>query len=279
MLVTSTDGVQLAVHDLGGDGAPLLVSHATGFHGCAYGPMADHLRSRFHCWALDYRGHGDSGAPPGDVVGWDVFGQDALAVAEALDLRRAMGFGHSMGGATLLMAELARPGTFAGLVLFEPIAFPPEPIDHGRIAEIAAAARRRREVFPSRDDAFANYASKPPLNVLVPAALRAYVDHGFVDQPDGSVRLRCDPEHEAAIFEAGARQGTFARLGEIGCPVVVAAGSPSDNAPGALAPMVADALALGRFVRFDDLTHFGPMQDPARIAGLVTTLADELGIA
>jgi pimeloyl-ACP methyl ester carboxylesterase len=278
VLVTSTGGISLTVHDLGGEGPPLLLSHATGFHGCAYTPMAAHLRRRFHCWALDYRGHGDSDPPPDDVVAWPVFGDDALAVAEALELRGAMGFGHSMGGATLLMAELARPGTFAGLVLFEPIAFPPEPVDEGRIAEIAGAARRRREVFASRDEAYANYASKPPLNVMVPDALRAYVEHGFVDQPGGSVRLRCDPEHEAAIFEAGAQQDTYDRLGAVDCPVVVAAGSAARNMPGALAPAVAAALPHGRFVRFEDLTHFGPMQDPGRVAGLVSDLADELGV-
>jgi pimeloyl-ACP methyl ester carboxylesterase len=279
VLVSSTGGVSLAVHDLGGDGPALLLGHAAGFHGCAYAPMASHLRSRFRCWALDYRGHGDSDPPPGDVVDWSLFRDDTLAVAEALELRGALGFGHSLGGATLLMAELTRPGTFAGLVLFEPIAFRPEPVDEGRIAEIAGAARRRREVFVSRDEAYANYASKPPLNVLVPDALRAYVEHGFVDQPDGSVRLRCAPEHEAAIFEAGAQQDTYARLGGVACPVVVAAGSAVGNMPGALAPSVAAALPCARFVRFEDLTHFGPMQDPARVAGLVFDLADELGVA
>ncbi|MBV8692532.1 MAG: alpha/beta hydrolase, partial [Actinobacteria bacterium] len=29
----STDGVQVAAYELGGSGPPLLLSHATGFHG------------------------------------------------------------------------------------------------------------------------------------------------------------------------------------------------------------------------------------------------------
>jgi pimeloyl-ACP methyl ester carboxylesterase len=277
VLVFTSDGVLLAVHDLGGDGPPLLFSHATGFHGCVFTPMAAHLRDRFHCWAPDYRGHGESGAPPDDHLEWSVFGVDALAIADALELRAAIGFGHSMGGSALLMAQLERPETFAGLVLFEPIAFPPEPIGTGRIADITSAARRRREVFPSRADAYANYASKPPLNVMTPEALQAYVDHGFVDQEDGSVRLRCDPEHEALIFEAGARQELFSRLGEVACPVLVVAGSAAENPPGALAAIIADAIPGARFARLDALGHLGPMQDPASVAALVVESASALG--
>jgi pimeloyl-ACP methyl ester carboxylesterase len=276
VLVSSSGGVSLVVHDLGGRGPALLLSHATGFHGCVYGPMAAVLRERFHCWALDYRGHGDSEAPPEDNVEWNVFGDDALAVAEALHLHGAIGFGHSMGGSTLLMAQLARPATFAGLVLFEPIAFPPNPSEGERTSPIIAGARRRRAVFPSRDDAYANYASKPPLDVLTPDALRAYVDHGFVDQPDGTVRLKCDPEHEAAIFEAGVRQDTFSRLGAVDCPVLVLAGSGVENPPGALAPVVAEALPHGRFHCFEELTHLGPMQNPEHVAAAVVDFVDEL---
>ena len=40
MLVPSTDGVRIAVHDLGGTGSALLVSHATGFHGRCYIPVS-----------------------------------------------------------------------------------------------------------------------------------------------------------------------------------------------------------------------------------------------
>ena len=63
VLVTSPDGVRLAVHDLGGDGPPLLLSHATGFHGHVFAPLAAALSARFHCWAIDYRGHGSSERP------------------------------------------------------------------------------------------------------------------------------------------------------------------------------------------------------------------------
>jgi alpha-beta hydrolase superfamily lysophospholipase len=64
MRVPSTDGVEVVVHDLGGSGPLVLMSHATGFHGYAWRPVADFLApGGFHCVALDYRGHGDTLAP------------------------------------------------------------------------------------------------------------------------------------------------------------------------------------------------------------------------
>ena len=135
-----------------------------------------------------------------------------------------MGFGHSMGGTALLMAERERPRTFAGLIVFEPIAFPHDPARPDGPSMMVVGARRRRAVFASRQEAYDNYAGKPPLEALTPEALRAYVDHGFLDRPDGSVELACEPEQEASIFDGGARQDAFAHLGEVPCPAITRTG-------------------------------------------------------
>src|SRR5215211_1592773 len=126
-LVPSTDGVTIAVHELTpvADGrSTLLCSHATGFHGHCWLPFTEVLNDRFHSIALDYRAHGHSTDPQSRQIDWHDFGEDARAVVDALGLRGCVGIGHSMGGAALLMAELARPGSFRALALFEPIVFP-----------------------------------------------------------------------------------------------------------------------------------------------------------
>ena len=269
--VASSDGVSVAVHDFGGDGPPLLLCHPTGFHGMTWAPVAQHLIGSFHCWALDFRGHGDSTLPASGDLGWSGMADDVRAVVElaAEDDRPLLGVGHSMGGAGLVLAELARPGTWAGLWCYEPIVFPrllegPPPANF-----MAATARRRRAVFADRDAAFANYHVKPPMNAFDPDALHAYVDHGFRSLPDGSVELKCSPETEARVFEAGPDNGAFAGLGRVACPTTVAASG--DGAPPAqMASLVADSLPQGSLRRFPELTHFGPMEDPAGIATAIS---------
>ncbi|MGI8662453.1 MAG: alpha/beta fold hydrolase [Acidimicrobiales bacterium] len=272
--VGTSDGLTLAVHDLGGPPtAPgLLLAHATGFHGRMYQPMVDAgLVERFRCFAPDLRGHGDSAATPAQVSDWNRFGTDVLAVVDQLERQNARlyGFGHSMGGAALLMAELLRPGTFAALWLFEPIVAPPSSVSSEGPNPMAEAAARRREVFESVAAAIANYASKPPLDVFTPEAMAAYVEHGFASQPDGTVRLKCRGAVEAATYRGAGTQRTFDRLGEIACPVVVGVGAPVSAGPSAFAAAAAAAMPHGSVERFEHLTHFAPQQAPAELAGAV----------
>jgi pimeloyl-ACP methyl ester carboxylesterase len=270
--VPSTDGVTLALIDLGGDGPPLLFCHPTGFHGMVWAPLAGHLADVAHSWAVDFRGHGDSSTPASMDFTWDRMVDDVLAVIDDLRITGVKAVGHSMGGAALLLAEMRRPGTFAGLWLYEPVVFPRSP---GMPASnpMAATARRRRPWFPDPEAAYANFAAKPPLGALDPAALRAYVDHGLRPSQsadgDRAVELKCAPEVEALVFENGlpAAATTFDRLGEVRIPVTIAA-SVDGGGPAHAAPLIVDALPDGRLQRFR-LTHFGPMEDPAAIAASI----------
>jgi pimeloyl-ACP methyl ester carboxylesterase len=281
--VASTDGVEVAVHHLvaGPTDSPLLISHATGFHARAYRPMAEELADRFDDWGHDSRGHGSTAVSATWTVDWRGYGDDALAVAEWLAERSGtdgelVGFGHSMGGATLLMAELRRPGLFRALVLYEPIVFPP--IDGATDVEpgespLAQGARRRRSEFPSYQEAIENYRSKPPMNAFDSRALDEYVYGGFrpVDfaEPRGAVELTCAPAHEAATFAGSHASGLWPHVPSITTPTLVIGGHPADtNPPSLLAEPVAEMLPNGTYLE-TPLDHFGPFVDPAAVAGMV----------
>jgi pimeloyl-ACP methyl ester carboxylesterase len=278
-VVESTNGVVLAVHELddAGDSGgadreaaePVLLVHATGFHGYVWQPLATQLRHR-HVYAPDLRGHGDSTSPDDGNFAWEGFADDVLAVVDQLGLDGVDAVGHSKGGAALLLSEQRRPGTFRRLYLYEPVVIPPHAAASTSGANpLSEGARRRREVFGSRDEAYDNFAGKPPLDVLDPVALRAYVDHGFEDQPDGGVRLKCAPEDEAEVYLMGAQHGAFAHLGAVSCPVTVARGGDTASGPAAFADAVAAALPDGRLEVFEDLGHFGPLERPAEVAAAI----------
>lgn len=281
--VSSSDGVDVVVYDEPADPspsrsttAPILFSHATGFHGRVFAPVAALLGSRWRT-TFDYRGHGDTPAPPEAGPKWEGFGDDALAVARdtarRLDGRPLLGIGHSMGGAGLVMAALREPRLFAALVLFEPIIFPPEVRDGGTEGDnpLAAATRRRRRTFASHAEALANFAAKPPLSSLAPDALEAYVRHGFSPHPDG-VHVKCDPEFEARTYEMGTLHDTWSRLGEMMVPTYVMTGVFAPRTPAAIAPLVHERLPRSTLVEWADLGHFGPLEAPGRFATFVADL-------
>lgn len=281
MRLPSTDGVELAVYELGGTGSPLLMSHATGFHGRCYQPMANALADLARCVAFDYRGHGDTvlaAQQPEGAIDWQRYGDDATAMATWLAEQAGepiVAFGHSMGGACLLMATHRNPELFRRIVAFEPIVFPPIEYPADKVegdefdSPMVAAARRRRMSFQSFDEAIANFASKPPLNVLTPDALEAYVRHGFEQLPDGSVCLKCLPQTEADTFAGGGQHDTWARLPEISTEVLVISGRLQEMSPSMIAAGVAERLPNGRYLQRDDMDHFGPMTHPAECAALV----------
>lgn len=237
-------------------------------------PLASHLRG-FHCLAPDMRGHGDSTSPSNGDFNWSGFADDVLAVIDELGTDTLSAVGHSKGGAALLLAEQRRPGTFRSLYLYEPVVFPPQVAsmvfesDGSGDIPMAAAALRRRETFPSRQAAFDNFAGKPPLNTLAPEVLRAYVDHGFRDEPDGSVRLKCAPSDEAAVYRNGWTHDAFEHLGEVTCPVYLARGEQGPPGPGSVATQIVDALPNGHLISFENLGHFGPLEQPEQVASSI----------
>jgi len=286
MRVASSDHVHVVVHEFGGTGRPLLLSHATGFHGYCYLPIADALDDRFTSYALDYRGHGDTPRPTDWQVDWERYGDDALAAARAIAPDGGLtGFGHSMGGAALLMAAHREPQLFDTIVIFEPIVFPPEgagpaPSDGSASEEgaggpsmLVVGARRRRPTFESFDAALANFGSKPPMMNFDADVLRLYVAHGFRTSPEG-VRLKCDPEHEARTFEQGGLHRTWALLPEITNRVIVVTGVVDGSGPASIAQGIAERLPNSTFVSRPEFDHFGPFVEPARFAELIADSVD-----
>ena len=280
--VASTDDVQVAVHDFGGDGPLVVFCHATGFCGLTWLPLLDAVLDRLavpvRAVAIDFRAHGRTVLPEGVGLAWSGMADDLTAVIDALSPGRpVLAVGHSMGGSAIILAETARPGLVERAWTYEPILLRAAPVATGPDGPaIAVGARGRRASFGSRQEAFDRYASRPPLSGLDPRALQAYVDHGFVDEPGGGVTLCCRPENEAAVFE-NHNAGAFEAVGLITVPFVMAA-SGDGVGPAELVRSAADLYPHLSLVDYPDLTHFGPLQEPDRLAVDVACFLGDVGI-
>lgn len=263
----STDGVLVALHDLGGEGPPLLLAHATGFAGRMWEPVVEHLGDH-HCYAFDARAHGRSSTPAGPSRSWHGVAADVVAAVDALGIAGCAAAGHSMGAAALLLASLQRPGLFSALYCFEPVTAPADTDVELHDLVLAEVTLRRRDRFPSPEAARATFASKPPFDACTAASLDAYLRHCWVPAGDGSgdIVLACAKTDESAFYREGRHHGLWERLTEIDIPVVVASGRAEPGAPSMFAPDVARLLPRSRFELEERLGHFGPQQDPASVA-------------
>ncbi|MGH9298205.1 MAG: alpha/beta fold hydrolase [Acidimicrobiales bacterium] len=268
--VTTKDGSEIAVHDFGGSGQPLLLVHATGFHAWTLEPIARRLADRFRCFAIDSRAHGDSRAAPTWAGDWRGFADDVASVLAELGLESPVGFGHSCGGAALLMAEEADPGTFSSLYCYEPVVPPlDDPPTPNYDNPLSTRALRRRETFSSKEEAEANYGSKPPMLSFHAEALHAYVEHGFDVMSDGTVRLKCRAADEARIYANGSSHHAYGRLGDVACHVTLACGETTESFGVVALEMIARRLRKRSLEVFPGLGHFGPMEDPDALAASI----------
>ncbi|MGH9048549.1 MAG: alpha/beta fold hydrolase, partial [Acidimicrobiia bacterium] len=237
------DGLRVAGLDWGGDGPPLLLLHPNGFCAGLFDPLAQRLRDRFRPFGVDLRGHGESDAPASsEGFAFELMAADVLTVLDRLGADEVVALGQSLGGGVATLVDRLRPGVIRKLLLCEAIAFslpdmpggvrPPGsgPGDGGNY--MSEIARKRGAVWPDRDAVLASYASRPPLDVLAPETLAAYVRWGFHDRPDGQVELACPPDVEATIFEVSSHEqgaaGAWAHLPDLRARTTVVHGTDSD---------------------------------------------------
>jgi len=267
------DGLSIAAHVATGEPG-LVYAHATGFCKELWEPVA-RLLPEAGAVAIDQRGHGDSGVADPPFDWWDL-GRDVVTVVEEVGWERPIGVGHSSGAASLVMAELLRPGTFRALLLVEPIIFPPPYVRYEALP-LAIAAERRRSSFSSRVSARDAYRGRGPFAQWGDEALDAYVGSAFEDR-DGEWTLKCRPEVEAECYRAATLHGAWDRMGEISCPAIVAGGEQSDSHPAEFIEEQAGLLGDGTAVIIEGATHFVPMERPEVIVELVQTLADRTSV-
>ncbi|MBN6054891.1 alpha/beta fold hydrolase [Nonomuraea sp. RK-328] len=278
-------GIACDVAGPAGDEAVVLV-HA----GVADRRMWEHqfraLSARWRVARYDWRGHGESADPVGEVC----HHEDLLAVLDALGVRRAVLAGCSMGGAYAVEAALAAPERVAGLALFgSGLA--------GHVWPASMLEQARERVFGSVPaERLARYRRGGA--VVDPNDVLAYARAHTLWQVAGPQRGRADLGDE--VWESAVEMcaGVFGRLwgrqpvterllappaagrlGEVAVPVLVVNGLEDVVGIQEVAGVLAAGIAGARRVDLPRTGHLAPLERPVEVTQLLEGLVKEVAAA
>ena len=223
---------------------PLVLIHGAGGSRLDWPPQLRRLDGA-RVVALDLPGH-DRSAPPGRDDTQD-YASAVIALLDALDIRRAIFAGHSMGGAIALQIGLHWPERAAGLVL---IATGSKlPVDPALPRQIIDEPERTIDWIVERswgpdasDDVRA--LSRDRLRNTPPAVLRG--DY-----------LACQ------------RFDVRDRLDQIGAPALVIGSAGDRMVPLKYSVTLAERIPQATLVTIDGAGHMLPLEQPDAVAGAV----------
>ncbi len=209
--------LKLSVKDFGGAGKPIaLLHHANGFCAGTWGLVANLLVEKFHVFAIDARGHGDSegGEVPGDF-NWNYFVNDLRTVAQEICERCKVdqidyGIGSSFGGIITAAAEARGSGLFRRIAMLDPPIHPTEDLvrqfklnimaGNPMKEKLVAQTLKRRRSWSTIDEPRSSWRDKGMFVNWSDAAFELYLAECLGQSEDGGVALKCDPAVEAHIF-------------------------------------------------------------------------------
>ena len=276
--------IDLAVHEWAGEGDPLLLLHATGFHARCWTEVVLRLPGR-HVFAVDLRYHGSSGAA-GDVD-WGVMSGDIQRCIETLDLNRILGVGHSIGGYLLTRTAATNPERFKHLLLLDPVIMSPQRYRAmGELREGLSASdhpvSHRRNQWRDADEMFERFRKREPFDTWRTEVLRDYCEYALRPHSEQEwQQLACDPINEAAIYmHQRGNDVLYERLPDLQLPVTLLRAPPGEDGAGhnfahsPTWPQLGSILPNCRETLLENHNHFIPMQDPDLVARQIEAIAE-----
>jgi esterase len=248
------------------DAHPIVCVHGYTGSADAFNALARHLQDRFHIFALDVRGHGESAWSPSGAYRYEDQESDLGGFVGGLGLDKFVLIGTSMGGIIAMthVAECAE--RLSGLVIND--IGPEAEAGTQRITQMVGS---RPDEFATLEEAMAYRRSASPILAARSAEDQHELALGVLRQrADGKWRWKMDPAYIRQRVERGApaRPPLWPALQALPCPTLVVWGTESDVLSEAQALRMVDVLPRGELVRVPGIGHAPTLVEPVVLAAL-----------
>jgi pimeloyl-ACP methyl ester carboxylesterase len=275
--------------DFGGRGPVLHFSSPNAYTPECFRQFLFPFSSRYHVLAAHHRplwhlATGEQPDRPEDFIdwNWDEIARDLLQFLDEQELEAVIGVGHSLGAVATMMAARLEPARFLGLVLIEPVFLPPAVLEMARANPRAAAeqpfvlaAQRRRDRWPSRQEAFLRFREKSVFARWSDAALWDYVNYGLhEDSATGEVVLSF-PKTWEARFYSRPPTNVWDEIPRITHPTLAVRGSESDTLFPEAWALWQNLQPAATFVELDQVGHMLTAEAPQDTAAVVLHWLEE----
>ena len=221
--VTLTNGLRLHYYEWPGPRPNLVLLHPSSGYGRMWEETARTLGSAFHVYALDQRGHGDSGRPDGDYSA-EEYADDLHLFFRQVGIDKAIVAGQSLGGRVGQVFAAVYPDEIQGLGLVggpHTSNFFPTREETTKVLNAAHRMLESQTEFPSREAAFAYLRNLRPRDQE--SVLRHRLEHNFVTTANG-VAVKYD-KVRVAVGLAHMADDLRKYAARAACPVVILRGS------------------------------------------------------
>ena len=180
-------------------------AHANGFPAKSYSKLFSFLEPRFDIRYLERHAH-DPEFPVTD--GWHALKDELRQSIESTFEKPVIGLGHSLGGILHLLVSIWNPHLYSQIILLDAPIISRSSSSGIRVLKAlnlmdrfssSRMTKARRNLWPSREEAYKHFKAKPKFAAFDDEVLRDYINYG-TEEADGGFRLFFDPQIEAAIY-------------------------------------------------------------------------------
>jgi 3-oxoadipate enol-lactonase len=249
------NGVTLNYEAEGPEGAPcVMVSHGIATSLAIWTGVSSHLKSKYRVVRYDSRGHGGSDAPKGDYS-LEMLGDDAVALMDALGIKKAHYGGLSLGGMTAIGMALNHPDRLLSAICCDARGT-------GTPEYVAGWKQRIIDVRASGMD------------VLVEPTVSRWVTKEFYADKTKSDMLRdlirktpVDGYVGSGVALQGLNFGH--RLATIRVPMLYLTGAQDSGAPSDVMQEMAQQTPGAQFIEIPNAGHISTVEQPKAIADAI----------